>query len=114
MRSGRKRTIPVKKIVENWRKLEMTTAEKEKRVPMIMNLPTADEIVRKVQEENKTDPQELIYLKMALELGKGIQRIFLLLRANEEETASSKDTQKMTAMLAELVAKMHWLQKVRR
>lgn len=92
----------------------MSKREKESRRQVIQNLPTADEIVRKVQEENRTSPQERVQLQMALELGRSIQRIILLLEENENETETLQETQKLMAVLAGLRAKMRWLQGMRR
>ena len=104
--------MPINETEETKTKWTMPKKENHKRE--IQSLLTADEVVRKVQAENKTAPQKMVQLQMALELGRNIQRVLLLLEENEDETNTSKETQKLMAVLAGLGAKMRWLQKLRR
>ena len=80
----------------------------------VQSLLTADEIVRKVQAEYGTASQKTVQLQMALELGRSIQRVLLLLDEIEGQPESSKETKKLVAMLADLGAKMRWLRKAER
>ncbi len=104
--------MPISETEETRR--ERAMSKRESHMQEVQNLPTADEIVRKVQAENKTAPQEMVQLQMALELGRGIQRVILLLKENEDEPEPSKETKMLMRALAELGAKARGLQKSRR
>lgn len=64
---------------------EMRNEEKENLMQKAWNVRTADEIVKKVLEENKTAPQKTVQLSMAVELGKALRRTIRRLDENPSE-----------------------------
>ena len=67
------------------------------------NVRTADEIVKKVLEENKTAPQKTVQLSMAVELGKALRRTIRRLDENPSERSM------LMPVLAGLGAKIRWI-----
>ena len=104
--------MPISKTEETTRRQTMSKRKSHRQE--VQDLLTADEIVRKVQAEYRTAPQEMVQLQMALALGRSIQRVLLLLEENEDDPETSKETKTLMRALAELGAKMRWLQRVRR
>ena len=85
---------------------EMANEEKENRMQKGWNVQTAEEIVKRVLEEKKTAPQEVVQLTMAVELGKALRRTIQILEEHPSETPV------LVPVLAGLGAKIRWVNKM--
>ncbi len=84
----------------------MANEEKENSMQKGWNVPTADEIVKRVLEENKTAPQKVVQLTMAVELGKALRRTIRRLEENPSERPM------LMPVLAGLGAKIRWIRQM--
>ena len=85
-------------------RMEHTEIEGGKKT--VLNPQTAEDIVKRVQEENETAPKEKVQMTIILELGKAIRRTIRLLEENPAERPV------LVPVLAELGAKMRWVRQM--